>query len=75
MSAPPALLVAGLGRCGTSLMMQMLAAAGLPCVGEFPAYEVPELNHRKPPLAWVIRITVSHDMATPFRIMIAAATT
>lgn len=51
--APPALLVAGLGRCGTSLVMQMLAGAGLPCVGEFPAYEVPELNHQEPPLAWL----------------------
>lgn len=53
LSVPPALLVAGLGRCGTSLLMQMLAGAGLPCVGEFPAYEVPELDHREPPLAWL----------------------
>jgi len=50
---PPALLVAGLGRCGTSLLMQMLDAAGVPCVGEFPDYEVPELNHAEPPLAWL----------------------
>lgn len=36
--------VAGLGRCGTSLVMQMLAAGGMPCVGEFPAYEPDELR-------------------------------
>lgn len=33
------LLVAGLGRCGTSLMMQMLEAGGAPVVGNWPAYE------------------------------------
>lgn len=32
-------LVAGLGRCGTSLTMQMLAAGGAPVVGDYPAYE------------------------------------
>jgi len=32
----PALLVAGLGRCGSSLTMQMLAAADIPCVGSAP---------------------------------------
>ena len=35
----PAIIVAGLGRCGTSLMMQMLDAAGVPCLGAYPAYE------------------------------------
>lgn len=33
------LIVAGLGRCGLTLTMQMLAAGGFPCVGEAPAYE------------------------------------
>ena len=33
------IIVAGLGRCGTSLMMQMLSAAGLKCGGEYPAFE------------------------------------
>ncbi|CAM8631623.1 hypothetical protein [Sphingobium cupriresistens] len=33
------ILVAGLGRCGSSLVMQMLSAAGLPTVGTFPAFE------------------------------------
>lgn len=32
-------IVAGLGRCGSSLTMQMLAAGGMPCVGEPPAFE------------------------------------
>lgn len=33
------IVVAGLPRCGSSLTMQMLDAAGVPVVGEFPAYE------------------------------------
>lgn len=33
------LVVAGLGRCGTSLAMQLLDASAYPCHGEFPAYE------------------------------------
>ena len=32
-------LVAGLGRCGTSLLMQMLEAGGAPVVGTWPDYE------------------------------------
>lgn len=39
MDTPPALLVCGLGRCGTTLMMNMLAVAGIPCVGTAPIYE------------------------------------
>ena len=35
----PIVIVAGLGRCGTSLVMQMLAAGGVPCIGRFPAFE------------------------------------
>lgn len=31
--------VCGLGRCGSSLVMQMLAAGGVPCTGRFPAFE------------------------------------
>lgn len=36
----PCIVVAGMGRCGTSLMMQMLQAGGVPCEGEWPAFEV-----------------------------------
>jgi hypothetical protein len=35
----PCIIVAGMGRCGTSLMMQMLYAAGVPCEGPWPAFE------------------------------------
>lgn len=38
-AAPPVLVVAGLGRCGSSLTMQMLAAGGVRCCGTFPDYE------------------------------------
>jgi hypothetical protein len=31
--------VAGLGRCGSSMTMQMLHAGGMPCVGSFPDFE------------------------------------
>lgn len=33
------LFICGLGRCGTSLVMQMLDAAGLRCPGNHPAFE------------------------------------
>ena len=33
------IVVCGLPRCGSSLTLQMLDAAGVPVVGEFPAYE------------------------------------
>lgn len=39
---PPCVVVAGMGRCGTSLLMQMLDAAGIECVGKRPDYETPE---------------------------------
>lgn len=38
----PVLIVAGHGRCGSSLTMQMLAAGGVPAVGEYPAFEPSE---------------------------------
>lgn len=37
--APPVLFVTGLGRCGTTMVMQMLQAAGVPCAGTYPAFE------------------------------------
>lgn len=39
MTDRPILLVTGLGRCGTSLVMQMLDAGGYPVVGTWPDYE------------------------------------
>lgn len=47
-------IVAGLGRCGSSLVMQMLDAGGLPVLGSYPDYEpaiVKEVNER--PAAWL----------------------
>lgn len=53
MSIQPVILVAGLGRCGTTMTMHMLAAAGVPCVGGAPSYEVEEVNHHTPDAAWL----------------------
>ena len=39
MPETPVLFVTGLGRCGTTMMMQMLRAAGVPCAGSAPAFE------------------------------------
>lgn len=39
MADRPTLIVAGLGRCGTSLVMRMLDAAGVPTIGEYPDWE------------------------------------
>lgn len=33
------ILVCGFGRCGSSLVMQMLDAGGVPTIGEYPAFE------------------------------------
>lgn len=35
----PVVVVAGLGRCGSSLVMQMLRAGGMACIGVPPAFE------------------------------------
>jgi len=45
----PTIIVAGLGRCGTSMLMQMLHRGGVACVGEWPAFEVPEVRERVTP--------------------------
>jgi hypothetical protein len=37
--ADPVILVSGFGRCGSSLVMQMLDAAGVGTTGEWPAFE------------------------------------
>lgn len=39
MSARAVIVVSGFGRCGSSLVMQMLAAGGVRCLGNAPAYE------------------------------------
>jgi hypothetical protein len=35
----PTIIVSGLGRCGSSLLMQMLFLSGLRCAGSFPDFE------------------------------------
>lgn len=47
------LIVAGLGRCGSSLTMQMLDAGGVPVVGRFPAYEPPEAHFASVRMHWL----------------------
>jgi hypothetical protein len=44
----PTIIVAGLGRCGSSLVMQMLHAGGFTCVGDFPSFEVPDAQKPTP---------------------------
>jgi hypothetical protein len=34
-------LISGFGRCGSSMVMQMLAAGGMPMTGKYPLYEDP----------------------------------
>lgn len=38
----PSIIVSGLGRCGTSLVMQMLDSGGVLTTGQWPAYECAE---------------------------------
>jgi hypothetical protein len=33
------IVVSGFGRCGSSLVMQMLHAGGVPCLGDYPAFD------------------------------------
>lgn len=49
----PAVIVAGLGRCGTSLMCQMLEAGGLTVVGRYPAFEEAAFNSGPIPAALI----------------------
>lgn len=51
----PVLLVAGLGRCGTTLMMHMLRAAGVPVAGSAPAFEDVPIGPRGMDLEWLSR--------------------
>jgi hypothetical protein len=57
MSAPQIIMVAGLGRCGTSLALQMLAAGGVDCVGPYPSFEDAEHDQlrRTAPAEWAAR--------------------
>ncbi len=51
----PILLVCGLGRCGTSLAMQILEAGGMPVTGEWPAFGASEMGHSRFDPDWLVR--------------------
>lgn len=57
--------VTGMGRCGLSLIMQMLHAAGRPTVGRYPYYDVLPIrsvhwsefiSKREPPRDWIYKL-------------------
>ena len=56
-AAAPTVIVAGLGRCGTSMVMQMLAAGGIAMVGTFPDFEDMDTDRQRGlnPAAWLAR--------------------
>lgn len=37
------IVVSGFGRCGSSLVMQMLDAGGVPCLGKYPSFEAHDM--------------------------------
>lgn len=50
----PILFIAGLGRCGTTMVMTMLDAGGFPVAGPAPAYEPAQHWHQgKPEPDWI----------------------
>lgn len=73
MTERPAIVVAGLGRCGTSLMMQMLHAGGVPCIGEWPAYETSASNFGSfDPVAFAALRGTAIKLIDPARLPIGA---
>ena len=58
------IFVAGLGRCGSSLVMQMLHAAEIPCCGEFPAFEPREVGEGRD-LSKLLAIPAAMKMLDP----------
>lgn len=52
--ADPILFVAGLGRCGTTMLMTMLDAGGFPTEGPRPSYEIPgRWTAGRPDMEWL----------------------
>lgn len=49
-------LVSGLGRCGTTMVMHMLAAGGAPVVGRAPGYEVDQAAHIPLDRDWLLSL-------------------
>lgn len=52
-------LVCGFGRCGSSMVMQMLAAGGMATVGRGPAYEDDRAGERPIDAAWMVSLAGS----------------
>lgn len=51
-----AILVCGAGRCGSSMVMQMLSAGGVPCAGAFPSFEPDESGHIPLKQDWLLTL-------------------
>lgn len=74
----PTYLICGFGRCGSSMVMQMLHAGGIQCVGDWPDFEAPGIETvaamlRGGPLALngaavkILDATSRHDFDLPKR--------
>lgn len=68
------ILVAGLGRCGTSLALQMLHAGGVACVGARPSFESMAIDDMRvtDPLGWAavsagkaVKVLDPHEKGLP----------
>ncbi|SFV31448.1 hypothetical protein SAMN05216456_1344 [Devosia crocina] len=65
---PSRIIVTGLGRCGSSLTMQMLAAGGMPSVGRYPDFEVDRATPDSITEAWLKTQTGAVKVLDPHRI-------
>lgn len=71
MSGRGPIVVAGFGRCGTSMLMQMLQAGGIPCMGKFPAFEDDNTRDHVTPEFWAscsghaVKILDPHRVGLP----------
>ena len=55
------IVVAGFARCGLTLTMQLLDAAGLPCRGRYPDYEIAgdiPWGHAKGKVVKLVKVTL-----------------
>lgn len=63
--AEPITLVSGFGRCGSSLVMQMLAAGGMPATGEYPTFEATCPGHTRGVDWWPTLAGKAHKVLNP----------
>ena len=64
------IVVAGLGRCGSSLVMQMLNAGGVACVGAYPAFEEHEPERWQHWDGKAVKILDPHRQRLPLRCVV-----